>query len=63
MEKPTMSVAEVAKILHCDPNKVRMHIKLGIWKFGERIPKEKTGKKQDSYIIYRGKFMKHIAAE
>ena len=63
MEKATMTVPEVAKILGCNQQKVRMHIKLGIWKFGEYIPKEKIGNKTDRYIIYRSKFMKHISAE
>ena len=59
-EKEIMKVPEVAKLLGCNPTKVRMHIKSGIWKFGEYIPKERTGKTKDSYIIYRKKFYKHI---
>lgn len=62
-EKEIMYPPEVAKIMGCSAQKVRMHIKLGIWKFGERIPKEKTGKKHDEYIIYRKKFMKFIEAQ
>ena len=63
MEKATMTVPEVAKILNCSQQKVRMHIRLGIWKFGECIPKEKTKKKTDTFVIYTRKFKQHIGEE
>ncbi len=38
-----LSAREAAKILGCDPQAVRERIRLGIWTFGECIPKSKTG--------------------
>lgn len=59
-EKETMSAAEAARILGCSPEAVRQRIRLGIWKFGECIPGKKTGRKSDSFIVYRRKLYNHI---
>ncbi len=56
----TLSAREAAKILGCDPQAVRERIRLGIWTFGECIPKSMTGHKCDTFIIYRRKLYKHI---
>lgn len=55
-----MKPPEVAKILGCSEQKVREHIRQGIWDFGYCIPKSKTGKKTDEFIIIRSKFNKFI---
>lgn len=55
-----MKVPEAARILGCSEQKVREHIRHGIWKFGECIPASKTGKKTDEFIIIREKFEKYI---
>lgn len=60
MEKEVLSARAAAEILGVAPEAVRQRIKLGIWKFGERIPKEKTGNKQDTYCIYPRKLYEHI---
>ena len=61
--KETMSAREAARILGCAPEGVRQRIKLGIWDFGECIPKEKTGNKADTYIIYKAKLYRHMGKE
>lgn len=61
--KETMSVPEAARILGCNAQAVRERIKAGIWDFRERIPREKTGNKQNSYVIYRRKLYRHIGKE
>ena len=58
-----ISASAAAAILGYAPEKVRQYIKAGIWKFGERVPKEKTGRKQDSYIIYTRKLYKHLGID
>lgn len=63
MGKERMSTAEVAKILGCNQEAVRQHIKQGIWNFGDYIPKQKTGSKRDKFFIYRRKFYQHIGYE
>lgn len=63
MQKETMGVPEAAKLLGCNPEAVRRRICLGIWKFGEVIPKEITGNENDSFIIYRRKLYKHLGIE
>lgn len=60
MEKATMTVPQAASILGCSQQKLREHIRRGVWKFGECIPKEKTGKSCDEFVIYRKKLLKHI---
>lgn len=63
MQKETMGVPEAAKLLGCNPEAVRRRIRRGIWKFGEVIPKEKTGNEIDSFVIYRRKLYKHLGIE
>lgn len=63
MRKEIMSATAAAEILGCSPEAVRQRIRLGIWKFGECIPKERTGRKQDNFIIYRRKLEKHLGIE
>lgn len=46
-----LSAAQTARVIGCDPHKVRERLKCGIWTFGKYIPAEKTGKKQDCYEI------------
>lgn len=60
IKREVISAREAAQILGVAPEKVRQRIKLGIWKFGERIPKEKTGNKQDTYCVYARKLYEHI---
>lgn len=56
-----MKPPEAAKLLGCSKQKVREHIRRGIWKdFAYCIPKSKTGKKNDEFIIIRAKFNKHF---
>lgn len=63
-EPEMMSAQAAAKILGCSPQAVRERIKRGIWKFGEYIPKSKTGNAtKDTYCIYRSKLYKHIGKE
>lgn len=63
MQKETMRVPEVAQLLGCSQQAVRERIRRGIWKFGEVIPKEKTGNEIDSFVIYRRKLYKHLGIE
>lgn len=63
MQKETISISAVAQILGCSQQSVREYIRQGIWNFGEVIPKKKTGKKQDRFVIYRRKFYRHIGIE
>jgi hypothetical protein len=58
--KDILTPPEVARILGCAPQKVREHIRRGIWTFGEAIPKKLIGKKKDEFNIYRSKFEAHI---
>lgn len=58
--KELLTVPEAARILGCYPQKVREHMKRGIWDIGEVITKKSTGRKQDEFNIYRTKFEKHI---
>ena len=62
-EREIMKVPEVARILGCSEQKVREHIRRGIWKFGECVPAQKKGTKQDEFNIYRAKFMEFIGRE
>ena len=57
MEKPLLSARQAAAIIGCVEQKVREHIKRGIWKFGEVIPKERTGNQQNSYLINRKRLL------
>lgn len=59
----TISAKEAGKILGCNPQAVRERIRLGIWTFGECIPKSKTGNKSDTFIIYRRKLYKHMGMD
>ena len=63
MQKETMRVPEAAQLLGCSQQAVRERIRRGIWKFGEVIPKEKTGNEIDSFIIYKRKLYKHLGIE
>lgn len=63
MSREIMSAKEAADIIGCTPQAVRQRIRLGIWRFGECIPKEKTGNKQDSFVIYRRKLEKHLGKD
>lgn len=59
-EKEIMSAAEAARVLGCTPQAVRERIRLGIWNFGECIPKKMTKNKSDTFVIYRRKLYRHI---
>lgn len=63
MEKERISIAEAAKILGCNQEAIRQHIRKGIWDFGEVIPKKKTGKKRDQFFVYRRKLYRHLGIE
>ena len=58
--KEILKPPETAWILGVSQQKVREHIRHGIWKFGECIPKELTGKKTDEFNIYRAQLEAHI---
>ena len=60
-EKPLISASEAAKIIGCTPQMVRDRIKSGVWKFGEFIPKNRTGNKRDTYLINRAKLMQYLS--
>ena len=51
-----MSASEAARLLGCSPEKVRQHIRAGVWKFGICVPKQKGGR----YGLPRG-LRRHIA--
>lgn len=61
-EREILSAAAAARYIGCAPQKVREHIRAGVWKFGVCIPKQKGGKK-DSFIIYRRQLMKTLEGE
>ena len=56
--KEVISAAEAARMIGCTPQMVRERIRIGEWTFGRRVPKEKTGRKCDSYEIYVRKLCK-----
>lgn len=58
-----VSLPEAARILGCNPQAVREHMKCGIWDLGEVIPPEKLGKKRWGYYIYRDKLEKLLGHE
>ena len=58
--KDILKPPEVARILGCSIQKVREHMRQGVWDIGEVIPKKKSGKKGDEFNIYRTKFETHI---
>ena len=58
-----MNATEAAKIIGCSPQMVRERIKRGIWKFGEVIPKGRSGNSKDSYLINRKKLMRYLGEE
>lgn len=60
MSKEILKPPEVARILGVSPQYVREHIRRGIWKFGECVPKKVRGKTTDEFNIYRAKFENHI---
>lgn len=60
MPKEILKPTEVARILGVSPQYVREHIRRGIWKFGECVPKKVRGKTTDEFNIYRAKFENHI---
>lgn len=60
MGKQIISAAEAARIIGCNPQKVRMMVQAGLWKFGRVIPKEKTGYHCDRYEIYRPKLERYL---
>ncbi|WP_418750613.1 hypothetical protein [Frisingicoccus sp.] len=62
-EKETLTVPEAAAILGCTPQAVRERIRRGVWKFGECLPKAKTGNSCDTFVIYRRKLYRHIGRD
>ena len=55
-----VSVKDAAKELGMSSQAVREHMRKGLFDIGDYIPKERTGKKQGEYHIYRPKLDKHI---
>ncbi|KJJ69352.1 hypothetical protein [Clostridium sp. FS41] len=55
-----VKVSDAAKELGMSKQAVREHMRRGLFDIGDYIPKEKTGKKQDEFHIYRPKLDKHI---
>lgn len=43
MGKLLISASEAAKIIGCGAQKVREHLKHGVWTFGQYVPKEQSG--------------------
>lgn len=63
MPKEVLNAEEAAKIIGCTSQKMRERIKKRVWKFGDCIPKNESGKKQNSYLIYTRKMYKHFEME
>lgn len=61
--KEVMRVSEAAKILGVRQGLVRRNLRLGIWRFGQCIPKSVTGKQQNEYIVYRSKLNRFLRKE
>ncbi len=61
--KEILKPPEVARILGVSPQSVREHIRRGVWKFGDCIPKKEMDKSTDEFNIYRAKFEKFIGRE
>ena len=55
-----VKVSDAAKELGMSKQAGREHMRRGLFDIGDYIPKEKTGKKQDEFHIYRPKLDKHI---
>ena len=57
-ERVRMPVA--ARELGMSVQAVREHMRSGLFDIGDYIPKEKTGKKQDEFHVYRPKLDRHL---
>lgn len=53
--KACISAKAAGRVLGIPAVVVKQNIRLGIWDFGEIIPKEKTGKKKDRTLVYVAK--------
>lgn len=53
-------IPDAAKELGMSEQAVREHMRRGLFDIGDFIPKEKTGKKQDTFYVYRPKLDKHL---
>jgi len=62
-EKPIISAKQAAEMIGCDPQKVREHLKRGIWTFGIYVPKSKTGKAKNEYLINRAALERYLKGE
>lgn len=59
--KQILNACQAARIIGCSPQMVRERIKRGIWTFGKYIPKEKTGRKNDTYEIILNDLYKYLS--
>lgn len=59
--KQILNACQAARIIGCNPQIVRERIKRNIWTFGRFIPKEKTGKKLDSYEIVLNDLCRYLS--
>jgi len=48
--RDVLSAAQAAVVLGCAPQRVREMVRIGEWP-GEIIPKHKTGKRNDTFLI------------
>jgi len=53
-------IKQAAQELGMSRQAVREHMRRGLFDIGDYIPKERTGKKQDSFYVYRPKLDRHL---
>lgn len=63
MGKLLISASEAARIIGCGAQKVREHLKHGVWTFGQYVPKEQSGSSRGEYLINRAALMKYLGLE
>ncbi len=59
-EREILSAAAAARYIGCAPQKVREHIRAGVWKFGVCIPKKGA---KDEFLIYRRQMINFFEGE
>ena len=53
-------IKQAAQELGMSRQAVREHMRRNLFDIGDYIPKEKTGKKQDEFHVYRPKLDRHL---
>lgn len=59
-EKELISANEAAKIIGCGAQKVREHMKRGIWDIGDYVPARKLGGTRAEYNVSRRKLLRKL---